>query len=144
MIKAGKRKIAAGERIRALVVDDSVIIRRLVTHALGEDPAVQVVGSAANGLIALKMIPLVNPDVVTLDIEMPEMDGIEASLAIRQKEKTSGGHIPIIALTAHAIAGDRERYASKGMDGYCSKPIRGQLLFSEIERVCALAASSTR
>ncbi len=84
MIKAGKRKIAAGERIRALVVDDSVIIRRLVTHALGEDPAVQVVGSAANGVIALKMIPLVNPDVVTLDIEMPEMDGLETLRQIRK------------------------------------------------------------
>jgi two-component system chemotaxis response regulator CheB len=67
-----------------LVVDDSVIIRRLVTHALEEDPAVQVVGSAANGVIALKMIPLVNPDVVTLDIEMPEMDGLETLRHIRK------------------------------------------------------------
>ena len=73
--------MAAGERIRALVVDDSVIIRRLVTHALGEDPDVQVVGSAANGVIALKMIPLLNPDVVTLDIEMPEMDGLRNASA---------------------------------------------------------------
>ncbi len=84
MTRAGKRKLARGERIRALVVDDSVIIRRLVTHALEEDPAVQVVGSAANGVIALKMIPLVNPDVVTLDIEMPEMDGLETLRHIRK------------------------------------------------------------
>jgi two-component system chemotaxis response regulator CheB len=67
-----------------LVVDDSVIIRRLVTHALGEDPNVEVVGSAANGVIALKMIPLLNPDVVTLDIEMPEMDGLETLRHIRK------------------------------------------------------------
>ena len=80
----GKAKLAPGERIRALVVDDSVIIRRLVTHALGEDPNVEVVGSAANGSIALKMIPLVRPHVVTLDIEMPEMDGLETLRHIRK------------------------------------------------------------
>jgi two-component system chemotaxis response regulator CheB len=79
-----KTKLAPGERIRALVVDDSVIIRRLVTHALGEDPSVEVVGAAANGLIALKMIPLVRPHVVTLDIEMPEMDGLETLRQIRK------------------------------------------------------------
>lgn len=84
MTKSSKRKLAPGERIRALVVDDSVIIRRLVTHALGEDPQVDVVGSAANGSIALKMIPLVRPHVVTLDIEMPEMDGLETLRHIRK------------------------------------------------------------
>ena len=61
MIRVTKTKLAPGERIRALVVDDSVIIRRLVTHALGEDPNMEVVGSAANGVIALKMIPLPSP-----------------------------------------------------------------------------------
>ena len=84
MTATAKRKLKAGERVRTLVVDDSVIIRRLVTHALGEDPGVEVVGSAANGLIALKMIPLVNPDAITLDIEMPEMDGLETLRQIRK------------------------------------------------------------
>ncbi len=83
-MRPAKTKLAPGERIRALVVDDSVIIRRLVTHALGEDPQVEVVGSAANGAIALKMIPLVRPHVVTLDIEMPEMDGLETLRNIRK------------------------------------------------------------
>jgi two-component system chemotaxis response regulator CheB len=83
-MRPSKTKLAPGERIRALVVDDSVIIRRLVTHALGEDPQVEVVGSAANGAIALKMIPLVRPHVVTLDIEMPEMDGLETLRHIRK------------------------------------------------------------
>jgi len=84
LIRVAKIKLAPGERIRALVVDDSVIIRRLVTHALGEDPNVEVVGAAANGAIALKMIPLLRPHVVTLDIEMPEMDGLETLRHIRK------------------------------------------------------------
>lgn len=66
-----------------LVVDDSVVIRRLVTHALGQDPAIEVVGAASNGVIALQRIPQLNPDVVTLDIEMPEMDGLEMLRRVR-------------------------------------------------------------
>jgi len=72
-----KRLLQQGERIRVLVVDDSVVIRRLVTHALEQDPAIEVVGTASNGAIALQRIPQFNPDVLTLDIEMPEMDGLE-------------------------------------------------------------------
>jgi two-component system chemotaxis response regulator CheB len=81
---AFRKAIPEGSLIRALVVDDSVVIRRLVTHALAEDPGIEVVGSAANGAIALKMIPLTRPDVVTLDIEMPEMDGLETLRQIRK------------------------------------------------------------
>ena len=84
MTKFAKRTLAAGVPIRALIVDDSVVIRRLVTHALSEDSTFEVVGAAANGLIALKMIPLVRPDVITLDIEMPEMDGLETLREIRK------------------------------------------------------------
>ena len=84
MIVHGKRKLEKGATIRALVVDDSVVIRRLVTHALEQDPHVNVVGSAANGAIALRMIPTAKPDVVTLDIEMPEMDGLQTLREIRR------------------------------------------------------------
>lgn len=71
--------------IRVLVVDDSVVIRRLVTQALSEDSAFDVVGIAANGAIALQKIPQVKPDVITLDIEMPEMDGLETLRRVKQE-----------------------------------------------------------
>jgi len=78
-----QRTLQPGERIRVLVVDDSVVIRRLVTHALEQDPIIEVVGSASNGAIGLQRIPQLNPDVVTLDIEMPDMDGMEMLRRIR-------------------------------------------------------------
>jgi two-component system chemotaxis response regulator CheB len=80
-----KRILRLGERIRVLVVDDSVVIRRLVTHALDQEPVLEVVGSASNGAIALQRIPQLNPDVLTLDIEMPEMDGLETLRHVRRE-----------------------------------------------------------
>ncbi|MFN7994822.1 MAG: chemotaxis response regulator protein-glutamate methylesterase [Bryobacteraceae bacterium] len=80
-----KRFLQPGEKIRVLIVDDSVVIRRLVTHALEHDPALNVVGVAANGSIALQRIPQFNPDVLTLDIEMPEMDGLELLRRVRHE-----------------------------------------------------------
>lgn len=80
-----KITFADGRKIRVLVVDDSVVIRRLVTEALGRDPEIEVVGSAANGSIAMQRIPQFNPDVLTLDVEMPVMDGLETLAALRPK-----------------------------------------------------------
>lgn len=84
MAALNKRMLQPGERIRVLVVDDSVVIRRLVTHALEQDPALEVVGVASNGSIAMQRIPQFNPDILTLDIEMPEMDGLETLRHLRR------------------------------------------------------------
>jgi CheY-like chemotaxis protein len=73
-------------------------------------------------------------DAVLMDVQMPEMDGFEATAAIRQAERTTGRHVSIIAMTAHAMKGDRERCLEAGMDGYVSKPLQADALYAAVER----------
>jgi CheY-like chemotaxis protein len=74
-------------------------------------------------------------DVILMDIQMPEVDGFEATQAIRHRELLTGEHVPILALTAHAMNGDRERCLAIGMDGYVSKPIRPEELDAQLKRI---------
>jgi len=113
------RVLQPGQKIRVLVVDDSVVIRRLVCHALEEDPRVEVVGVAANGSIALHRIPQLNPDVITLDIEMPDMNGLELLRELRRMDQQVRV-VMFSTMTEHGALATLEALAL-GADDYVTK-----------------------
>ena len=124
----------ARRSLRILLAEDNLVNQTLAIRLLEKHGHTVVV--ANNGREALAILERSAPggfDLALMDIQMPEMDGFEATAAIREKEKTSGKHLPIIALTAHAMKGDQERCAAAGMDGYVSKPIHPDELFQAIE-----------
>jgi len=108
--------------LRVLVVEDNLINQSLAVNLLENDGHLTRV--AGNGREALSVLEREPFDLVLMDVQMPDMDGLDATKAIRAKEKFSGKRIPIIAVTAHAMTGDREKCLAAGMDGYLSKPIR--------------------
>jgi two-component system sensor histidine kinase/response regulator len=112
--------------LRILLAEDNLVNQRLAVRLL--EKRGHYVAVAANGLEALAALEKESFHLVFMDVQMPEMDGLEATAAIREKEKLSGLHQPIIALTAHAMKGDREKCLAGGMDGYLTKPIRSQEL----------------
>ena len=95
---------------------------------------------AHNGRQAVDWTAREQFDLVLMDVQMPEMDGLEATAAIRAREKSGGCRLPIVAITAHAMKGDRERCLEGGMDGYVSKPVRPQELFEAIETFISIPA----
>ena len=97
------------------------------------------VEAAINGRAALAALEQGSFDLALMDLQMPEMDGFEATAIIRERERTTGAHLPIIALTANAMVGDEERCLQAGMDGYVSKPIDIRRLLAEIRRVPPVA-----
>ena len=128
---------APSERpLRILLAEDNEINRRLACRLL-EKKGHQV-AIATNGREAVAQWARAPADLVLMDVQMPEMDGIHATIEIRRAERHSGGHTPIIAMTAHAMTGDRERCLAAGMDGYIAKPIQPRDLFGEIERVASV------
>jgi signal transduction histidine kinase/DNA-binding response OmpR family regulator len=115
-----------GVALRVLLAEDNQVNQRLATRLL--EKRGHRVTIAANGREALEALEKESYDLVLMDLQMPEMDGFEATAAIRAKERNSGKHQMVIALTAHAMKGDRERCLAAGMDSYLSKPIRPQEL----------------
>jgi two-component system, sensor histidine kinase and response regulator len=120
--------------LRILVAEDHPVNRKLVTTLLAKRG--HTVESVDNGRSAVDAIALAGArpfDIVIMDVQMPTMSGLEASVAIRERERTTGEHVPIVALTAHAMQGDRERCLQAGMDSYLSKPIDVDRLIATVE-----------
>ncbi len=121
----------AHRSLRVLVAEDNAVNRHLVTALLSNRG--HTVRAAVNGREAVAAVTEATFDIVLMDVQMPEMDGLQATAAIRDLEVASGAHVPIIALTAHAMKGDREICLEGGMDEYLSKPINPEQLFALIE-----------
>ena len=119
--------------MKVLLAEDNAVNRTLAKRLLEKHGHTVVV--VENGRQALKALEREKVDLVLMDVQMPEMDGLEATAAIRAREKNTGGHLPIIALTAHAMKGDREKCLAAGVDDYLTKPIRTLDLFKAIERL---------
>ncbi len=127
--------------LRILLVEDNPVNQRLATRLL-EKRGHRVI-LAANGREALEVLATESFDLVLMDVQMPEMDGLEATALIREREKGTGVHQPVIALTAHAMKGDREKCLAGGMDAYLTKPIQPQELDDLLESYAARRTTST-
>ncbi|WP_438016285.1 response regulator [Sorangium sp. So ce315] len=132
------RRALPGPRVRGLrvlVAEDNAINQKLMRRWLErQDHRVHIV---ENGRLAVEKIATGQYDVALLDVEMPEMDGLQAARAVRARERREGGHMPLIVVTAYAMKGDRERCLRAGFDGYVSKPVQVEELYDMIDRLAA-------
>jgi signal transduction histidine kinase/DNA-binding response OmpR family regulator len=119
-------------RLRILLAEDNRVNQMLAVHILQKRG--HTVEAVENGRQAIEALGKQPFDLILMDLQMPELGGVEATMLIREREKSTGGHIPIIAVTANAMVGDRERCLEAGMDDYVSKPIQLKELFAAIER----------
>jgi len=129
-------------QLRVLVAEDNAVNQTLARRLLEKRGyAVTVVPDGRAALDAFFSQPF---DIVLMDVQMPTLDGFEATAAIRRHEQSTGTHVPIVAMTAHAIKGDEQRCLSAGMDSYIAKPIRAEELYGTLEKLLgqALATSS--
>jgi CheY-like chemotaxis protein len=125
--------------LQVLLAEDNPINQRLMTKML--EKMGHHVTLVENGKAVVDRAERDRFDLVLMDVQMPELDGLEATRQIRQREQTSGFHLPIVALTAHAMKGDRERCLESGMDGYLAKPVRWSELRAVIGQVVGGAKS---
>jgi PAS domain S-box-containing protein len=121
------------QKLHILLAEDNVVNQKLVVRILEKRGDYVVVKN--NGKEALEAFRRGPFDLIIMDVQMPKMDGFEATAAIRELEEASGGHVPIVAMTAHAMKGDRERCIEAGMDGYVSKPLKAAHLYEVIENL---------
>jgi CheY-like chemotaxis protein/anti-sigma regulatory factor (Ser/Thr protein kinase) len=128
---AGESTTSVRRRLGILLVEDNPANRLVATRLI--EKRGHIVTVAASGAEAIAALNRGTFDVVLMDIQMPDLDGIEATRLIRANERATGGHIPIIAVTALAMKGDADRCMEAGMDAYVSKPIKANDLFQKIE-----------
>jgi PAS domain S-box-containing protein len=121
-----------GRALRVLVAEDNVVNQEVAVGMLRHQGHTAVV--AENGREALALLEQGSFDLVLMDVQMPELDGLEATAAIRERERATGGHIPIVALTAHVMKGDIERCLAAGMDAYLAKPLEPRELLAVIRQ----------
>jgi CheY-like chemotaxis protein len=127
----------AGAVLNILVAEDNAVNQRVVLRLLKKRGHRTTL--AENGAEVLALLESQTFDLILMDVQMPAMSGVEATAAIRQREQKTGLHLPIYALTANAMKGDRERYLGIGMDGYLAKPIRPD----ELDQILQQAAAKT-
>ena len=130
----GKPRRRKNQRaLRTLLAEDNAVNQKLAVRLLEKwGHTVRVAMTGREALAAWEQHPF---DLVLMDVQMPEMDGLAATAAIRLKERTTQTHIPIIAMTAHAMTGDKERCLTAGMDDYISKPLKAEIFFKTLERL---------
>jgi CheY-like chemotaxis protein/anti-sigma regulatory factor (Ser/Thr protein kinase) len=121
----------AAQHLNILLAEDNLINQKLAVRLL--EKRGHTVTVASNGREALNTIEKTPFDLVMMDVQMPEMDGFQATIELRRRERGSGGHIPVVAMTALAMKGDKERCLQAGMDAYLSKPIRAEELDGVLE-----------
>ncbi|MGH9354417.1 MAG: PAS domain-containing protein [Terriglobia bacterium] len=127
--------------LRILLAEDNKVNQTLATRLLAKrGHQVTIAGDGREALAAIEKQPF---DLVLMDVQMPGMDGLEATSVLRKKEKAGSGHMPVIAMTAHAMKGDREVCLQSGMDGYVSKPIRHEELWQVIDEIMRPRAADT-